>query len=206
MTPRLPTNTMLTRIVTTSLIAVLLLAGCPQHTVPVAELPQPRTEAERNFEAYWQASLAVLRSYHFRIDLQERRRGLIVSEPMVAKQFFEFWRSDAATNYDLIEGSLQEIYLVARVQVTRTGPDRPDYKLAVDVQRIRSNQIEARAPGAAGWRASFQRHRSTAGDRSHEEQGGSMVRLGGDDALADRLVVEIEGEAMMRMGRIASLR
>ena len=197
---------MLMRIVTVSIVLALLLAGCPQHTVPVAELPQPRTEAEWNFESYWQASLAVLRDYHFRIDLQERRRGLIVSQPMVAKQFFEFWRGDAATNYDLVEGSLQMVYLVARVQVTRVDPDRPDYKLTVDVQRIRSDEIERRAPGAAGWRASYQRHRDSAGNRPDEEQQGSMVRLGGDDALADQLLVEIEGEAMIRMGRVSAAR
>ena len=199
-------NTMLTRILTMGAIAALLLAGCPQHTVPVAVTPQPRTEAERNFESYWQASLAVLRARHFRIDLQDRRRGLIVTHPMVAKQFFEFWRDDAATNYDLIEGSLQTVYLVARVQVDRIDPNRPDYELAVDVQRIRSDQVERRDPGAAGWRSSYQRRRDSAGDRPEDDEVGSMVRLGGDDALADELLVEIEGEVMMRMGRVATIR
>jgi hypothetical protein len=197
---------MLMRVLTVSVVFVLLLAGCPQHTVPVAELPQPHTEAEWNFESYWQASLAVLRDYHCRSELQDRRRGLIVSQPMVAKQFFEFWRGDAATTYDLIEGSLQEVYLVARVQVTRVDPNHPDYELVVDVQRIRSDMIESRAPGAAGWRGSYQRSRGTGGDRPDEEQHGSMVRLGGDDALADQILVDIEGEAMIRMGRVSVAR
>ena len=192
-------TTMCMRVLTISVISAVLLTGCPLHTTPVAQMPQPATEAERNFEAYWQSSLDVLREYRFRIDFQDRRRGLIVTHPMVAKQFFEFWRRDAGTSYDLLEGSLQTVYLVASVQLTRAEPDKPDYELAVNVQRVRSDEIEPRAPGAAGWRASYQRQGGTGGDRPAEEQEGSMVRLGADEPLADQILVDIETEAILRM-------
>lgn len=190
----------------TILIGLLVcvgVAGCtPKHTKPIVQPPQPVTEAERQFEAYWEGALEVLRGnpYHFTVDLQDRRRGLIRTEPMVGKQFFEFWRSDAASDFDLIESTLQTVYIVANVKITRTQPDRPEYDLVVDVYRVRSDEIEARNPGSPGEYQSYKEHRGTGGDRTSEEQAGTKVLLGRDDALSDRLFVAIEGEAAYRRG------
>ena len=147
-------------IIAAMLLAILVGSGCPPtHTEPIIDM-RPKTEAARQFEARWQASLKVLRSYRFKIDRQDRRSGLIKSEPMMARYLFEFWRSDASSAYELLEGTMHTIYVIASVNVTRVHPDGDDYTLDVVVNRVRSNQVEAQdtgstlvfTGGARGWR------------------------------------------------------
>ena len=184
-------------------LAALAGGGCaPTYSTPIVDA-RPATEAERQFEARWQASLDVLRSYRFKIDYQDRRRGLIKTEPMIARHFFEFWRHDAATNYDVLEGTLQTVYVVASVQVSRIKPDGTDYKLDVVVNRIRSDQIEAQSIGAAGIQGSQYEALLTGGDRPYDPEKGSMVSLGTDENLAFELQFEIENEVPTQLARLS---
>jgi len=182
----------------------IAVTGCPpQHTSPIVEV-RPETEAERQFEAHWLAALKVLRKYRFKIDVQDRRRGLIVSEPMVAKHFFEFWRRDATSTYDLVEGSLQTVYLVAAVNITRADPNGSDYEVDVEVRRIRSDRIEPRSVGAAGTKSSSEAADSTGGNRPGEAERGSMVHLGEDETLALYLSAGIEDEAILQLASLSA--
>ena len=185
------------------LVALAVLAGCaPQYTTPVVDM-RPKTEAQLSFEAYWRASLEVLRKHNFKINLQDRRRGLITTEPLVAKQFFEFWRRDAATTYDLAEGSLQTVYIVATISLTRPDEAAPDYVLAVTVDRIRSDKIERRWAGPACSDKARSDAKKTGGDREYENRKGSMVGLGEDDALALQLRADIEHESAYQMAELS---
>ncbi|HDZ20511.1 hypothetical protein LCGC14_0162740 [marine sediment metagenome] len=181
------------------LAAAFVGCGPVLYTKPVLTT-EPVTEAQRHFEAHWQAGLEVLRRYQFKIDLQDRRRGLIRTEPMVARQFFEFWRRDATSAYDVAEASLQKVYLIANVQISRVGSDGTDYVSAVRIQRVRSDQIEARTTGTAGDQGSFGRASGTSGDREEEDEGGSMVLLGEDRELAERILLAIETKATAKLG------
>lgn len=181
------------------LAAAFVGCGPVLYTEPVVT-NEPATEAQRQFEARWQASLEVLRRYQFKIDLQDRRRGLVRTEPMVARQFFEFWRRDATSAYDVAEASLQTVFLIASVQVSRVRGDSEDYTSAVRIQRVRSDQIEARTTGTAGDQGSFGRAAATSGDREGEDKGGSMVLLGEDSELAERILAAIETRAMAQLG------
>jgi hypothetical protein len=186
----------------TSLALATLSAGCQMYDTPV--LPaQPMTEVERNFESYWRGSLDVLRGHDFEIDLQERRRGLILTEPLLSRHGLEFWRDDAATSYDVLEGTLQTVYVTAVVRVTRLSPESTDYKLAVEVYRIRSDEIEASNTGAAGQRSSFKKQaRAAVGLEDADDDAGGMVSLGRDEFLANKLLDEIELKAMDHMAAI----
>ena len=97
-------------------LALLLASGCARHTEPV--VPQAQlSPAEQNFEVLWQASLHTLQRYHFVIDRTDRRAGVIETFPMTAQQWFEFWRKDASSGADLLEGSLQGVTRQARVRI-----------------------------------------------------------------------------------------
>ncbi len=189
-------------IIAALLVATVVVGGCPPtYSTPVVDT-RPTTEAERQFEARWQASLDVLRSYRFKIDLQDRRRGLIKTEPMVARHFFEFWRRDAASAYDVVEGTLQTIYVIASVQVSRIKPDGSDYKLDVVVHRVRSDQIEAQSIGAAGIERSQYEAIGTGGNKLYDPAKGSMVLLGTDENLAFELQYEIENEVPTQLAKL----
>jgi hypothetical protein len=190
-----------------TIIATMLLAlwvgGCPPtNTKPIIDM-RPTTEAGRQFEARWQASLKVLRSYRFKIDLQDRRRGLIKTEPMMARYLFEFWRSDASSLYDVAEGTMHTVFVIASVNVTRIQPDGDDYTLDVVVHRVRSNKVEAQIVGSAGVQGGVYEVIDADGDKPYEPEGGSMVLLGTDETLARELQYEIQSELPSQLSKLS---
>ena len=132
-------------------ILVLLTAvgGCANYTQPRAA-PGPQTQAQRNFDAVWRGSIEVLRRYHFSLDRQDRRAGIITTHPMLARHWFEFWRSDAANAFDLAEGTLQT---VMRRAVVRVAPGKAEgtYQpiVVVEVTRPDRQGLEIVAAGEA---------------------------------------------------------
>lgn len=134
-------STSLMRTTITSVILAGLLTGvgaCVRHTEPLRPRG-PMTPAERNFDNLWQASQYVLKKYQFALDIQDRRTGLISTEPMLGKQFFEFWRHDSTTRRDTSESTLQTIYRTAFVTISRKAMDQQSYKPTVVVTIDRSN-------------------------------------------------------------------
>ena len=116
----------------------LLLAGCigkpanPAATQPttvidpaVAEpahwLKQPATAEVTNpdFKKLWDACEAVAHDYLFKIDLRDFRRGLLKTQPMVSKQWFELWRNDAGTAKDVLEDSTGALRRTIYFQFTK---------------------------------------------------------------------------------------
>ena len=121
------------------MLLAALAVGCVKHTHPVGPGVQ-LTDAERNFQALWQAGRRVLRKYNFTLDRQDRRAGVITTLPLTGKHFFEFWRTDAATNFDLAEGTIQTIYRVVRVTIRPAEANQGVYKPLVEVMIFRSNR------------------------------------------------------------------
>jgi hypothetical protein len=117
------------------------LVGCATHTEPVVDL-SAQTEAERNFETVWDASLDTLREWGWEIAFTDRRAGRIVTQPMTGKQVWEFWREDAATWSGAMESSLQTIYRQATVTV-RAVEDSEQFAVTAYVTETRSNRPHA---------------------------------------------------------------
>lgn len=123
-----------------SVLAALLSSCATKFTTPIVP-PEPLTPQQQNFETLWQGTLDVLRENYFTIDRQDRRAGLITTVPMTGKSWFEFWRHDAATSYDLAESSLQTIYRGVAVRIVATGPQAETFRAEVTVQVLRSDHI-----------------------------------------------------------------
>lgn len=131
----------LMRTTITSVILAGLLTGvgaCVRHTEPLRS-QESMTPAERNFDNLWQASQYVLKKYHFALDIQDRRTGLISTEPILGKQFFEFWRHDSTTRRDTGESTLQTIYRTVFVTISPKAMDQQSYKPTVVVAIDRSD-------------------------------------------------------------------
>jgi len=192
-----------------------LCAGCVNYSRPIAQ-EAPLTPAQRNFEAVWNASVAVLRDYRFTVAVQDRRDGMIATAPLVGKQWFEFWRKDAARLEDVLENSIQTIYKTATVTI-RPDPNDPDkYVAAVRVELARSDKggrvitdtSEAFSlflpTGTLGaWLTGFGR---TAEEEAEETVTGKAGRyrvnpatwrvpIGRDEALERRMAAEIAAAA-----------
>jgi len=119
------------------LAALVLAVGCTNYTEPVVE-GRNLTPAEKQFNAVWDASLDVLGESYFPIDRRDRREGIIQTEPIVGKSFFEFWRKDGATPAATAESSLHTIYRIATVRIRPVGDG--GYEPRVEVRTYRSNR------------------------------------------------------------------
>ncbi len=99
----------------TVLYTGLALTGCRAPLPP--EGPTELRLHVPDYEAFFDASLSVLRRYDFAPDYADRLRGVIVSEPVTSGQWFEPWRVDAPGGYQLLESSLHTVRRVVTVRI-----------------------------------------------------------------------------------------
>lgn len=145
--------------------AAVLSAGCANYTTPIVPAG-PTTPAERSFETLWGGAQKVLREHYFELDRHDRRTGTITTTPLLARQPLEFWRRDAATAYDVVEGALHSIYRVALVSIRQAGTDAYTVDVRVNVYRSnrRSRRLDLRRRTLRRW------HLGRPLDRDEQEE------------------------------------
>jgi hypothetical protein len=201
------------RLTLTILCGVLLgvwATGCVEHTQPVGPAPK-LTVAQENFEAVWQASIEVLRRHYFIIDRQDRRDGVITTQPLVGQHWTEFWRSDAATPKDLAESSLQTIYRTVKVKVQPTATGADTFRATVEVSVSRSDRPDLQVTSTSEAYSLFtlassdQRRRQkllmdhgTTPEGEVKERSHWNVPLGRDGNLESKLTADIQIEIAKR--------
>jgi hypothetical protein len=202
------------RIVCIAAAVSMGLAGCVYYTKPIA--PEPKlTGASRNFQAFWQATIDVLRKYNFELDRQDRRAGVITTQPLLGKHFFEVWRHDTVGARDLAESSLQSIYRTVTVSIRPTAPGAPTYKPVVQVQLHRSNReylgvvstTDAYDMFILPGRDELRERKILAGGRHRElavtkPKPPRRVKVGPQRTLADKLAADIRGAAAKRLAGV----
>jgi hypothetical protein len=197
-------------------LLLVILAGChvnyTQPAGPVAQL----TPEQQNFDAYWQASLEVLRKYNFETDpargaLRSRRDGKIVSMPLVGKHWFEFWRHDAATWYDYKESSVQTIYRTARVSIAPSAQGSGMFQAQATVNTSRSDRVTRNSqsvgdaynmfvvPGSSITDNNLMKNILPEDEIQRQEMRRGIVDLGQDDAFSARLTAEINDLAGLKI-------
>ena len=182
------------RTVVTSLALAGLLLGvgaCVRHTEPLPS-QEDMTPAERDFDNLWRASQYVLKKHHFTIDMRDRRAGLISTEPLLGKHFFEFWRHDSVTNRDTQESTLQTIYRIAVVTISRGPTEHGAYRPKVVVTIGRSNK------GKTGIASVTDAYRLQFG-KSTKRNPKWLTPLGRDEKLEEKLLYEIDDAAAKRI-------
>jgi hypothetical protein len=119
---------------------MLLAGGCmgrrpsnPAATQPVTSvdpalaekeywLTKPATaEVRGTFDPLWEACEETAHEFLFRIDRRDQRSGLLTTEPMITKQWWEFWRKDAGTFRDTQEATLASIRRTIFFQFKKEG-------------------------------------------------------------------------------------
>lgn len=123
-----------------ALLFVLLAAGCighrpsnPAATQPVTNvdpalaekeywLAQPTTAEVRGaFEPLWEACEDAAHEFLFKIDRRDQRSGLLTTQPMITKQWWEWWRKDAGRFRDTQEATLASIRRTIFFQFKKDG-------------------------------------------------------------------------------------
>jgi hypothetical protein len=124
------------RVVMASVVA--MAAGCVQYTTPMAPEAE-MTTSEKNFQVLWLAAQDVLREYHFVIDRHDRRAGILTTRPLTGQQFFEPWRKDAVTQWDLWDGSIKTLYRSVTIRIQAKDPQAQWYEPVVEVTVSKPN-------------------------------------------------------------------
>ena len=125
------TNRTITVAITILLAATLI--GCTEQRRDTQEVVA--VVEQFSFDDVWTACLASLEDRGLTVDRQDRRFGVIVSEPVVGKQFFEFWRSDAVTSDDTLTSSLHTIRRTVSIHVVSQGPRQFEVSVEAQAQR-----------------------------------------------------------------------
>jgi len=192
-----------------------LLGGCitrpqnPAATQPVTALdpmlaqpaywmdqPPIASASHADFQTLWNASEDVIRDDLMEIDRVDYRLGLLSSEPKVSPQFFELWRRDIGTNYDVAKSSLATIRRTAQFEFSRdenSGIVTVWPKVLVE----RQSQPERRITSVVQYRAALSPNPSERGSR--ERDAGLDVptkpywyAIGRDNELERKLAEAIE--------------
>jgi len=188
-------------------LSLCCLPGCKvQYTQPVVP-PRALSAAEEDFEALWQASRETLRKYHFKLDRQDRRHGIIDTEWMTGMHFFEFWRQDAARPADFAESTIQTIYRKAKVTLGPAEEDPKTYKAKVQVFLLRSDKptgsVTSTSEALSLFHSGRRRRPSTFLLESErpDVSAADYVELGQDRSLEAKLTADIAAAADRRRGR-----
>ena len=107
-------------------------------------LDQPATAqvSGRDLAVLWETCEAVAREYLFRIDRRDHRAGMLSTEPMISKQFFEPWRKDAGTINDVKEASVATIRRTIYFQFTHNADET--YTVVPKVVVERHSKVEGK--------------------------------------------------------------
>jgi hypothetical protein len=119
---------------------VLLLAGCASNdsspttrpalmSIPIEQStsdywfrqPNAASATSGDFDKLWEASADTVTFDQFEIEWQDRRHGMLETYPMISKQFFEVWRSDAGDANEVALNSLQTIRRTIRIDFSRNA-------------------------------------------------------------------------------------
>jgi hypothetical protein len=93
-----------------------------------------------DFYKLWNACKGEMYVRLFVVDREQFRDGLLSSEPLVSKQFFEFWRTDAVTVHDVAESSLASLRRTVHFEVTKQPDGSYDMVPKVLVERYQSTE------------------------------------------------------------------
>ncbi len=95
-----------------------------------------------DFQRLWDACEAEAHARFFLVDREEYRLGLLTTAPMISKQIFEPWRTDAVTPHDATESTLATIRRTVRFEIARR--DDGSYRMVPKVLVERYASAERR--------------------------------------------------------------
>ena len=198
---------------------LFLLAGCigspanPAATQPATKVDPQSAQASYwfgkpavtavqagDFETLWAAARRALRDRGFKADRLDYRQGVITSLPLVSKQAFEPWRSDATTAHDVAQSTLATVRRTVRFDIAK----RPDgsFELTPKVVVERYSFIEHRITAVTQYREVYQLtkeeayHRQDLRDNPTQEASPTpppdyWYAIGRDETLERRLADDV---------------
>lgn len=170
----------------------IILAGCAQKQQ--YETVEKICPAGLNKQQAFRITEDVLGEMHFSIAKSDADLGVIITRPLTAAQFFEFWRKDNVDSFSSAEANLHTIRRIAELNI-----DQQDTNLCircrVNTQRLRLPEREIRSRARA-YDLFSQSGSSRQVLKLNPEQQRNMtwVDLGDDSQLAALILKQIENK------------
>jgi hypothetical protein len=178
----------------------LLLTGCARQQQ--SETLKQICPAGLNKQQAFGIAEDVLGEMHFSIAKSDADLGVIITRPLTAAQFFEFWRKDNVDSFSSAEANLHTIRRIAELNI-----DQQDTNLCircrVNTQRLRLPEREI-SSRARAYNLFSQSGSSRQVLKLNPEQQRNMtwVDLGDDTQLAAVILRQIENKIdKMREGK-----
>ncbi|MDB5304441.1 MAG: hypothetical protein JWM97_1990 [Phycisphaerales bacterium] len=121
-----------------------------------------------SFDVLWDACERVARDCSFAIDRTDYRTGLLTTQPLVSRQFFEFWMHDIASLHEQTQSDLNTLRRVAHFQIRKL--DDGSYVCEPKVVIERYSMAERRITNVIQYRDAFSINHSVVEDRNEEGQ------------------------------------
>jgi len=106
-----------------------------------------------DFYQLWNICRSVAHDRFFQIDREDYREGLLTTQPLVSKQWWELWRRDVVTVHGIEESTLATIRRTIRFQLTEEPGGRFRVEPKVLVERFAS--AERRLTAITEYHAAF---------------------------------------------------
>jgi hypothetical protein len=141
-------------------------------TQPSYWLDQPAvaTVKASDFDKLWSAAERVARDRGFVIDREDYRDGLLTSQPLTSKQWFEVWRSDVQTPEDLADSSMATYRRTLSIEVEK----KPDGTYEASPYVLVERYVQSERPITS----SVYLSRAFSGRQRHRRQGSAEADRG----------------------------
>lgn len=158
--------------------------------------PASRQTTAAGFDALWDAAQEVSRDLLFKIDRQDRRAGVLTTDPLVSAQWFEPWRRELQSADNLADSSVATIRRTIRYEFQKQGEA---FVVVPKVLIERQAIAERRVSGALN-RLYFRRDRELGAYGTCETDAGVAIpdsywyAIGRDAGLEAYLVEQIDAQ------------
>jgi hypothetical protein len=164
--------------------------------------PATTTVTADDFDQLWAACGRAARDRGFRVEREDFRSGVMTTQPLVSKQWFELWRRDVVTLPDVAESSLHTLRRTIRfeIKVREDGA----YEAAPKVLVERYSVIEHRITSAVQYRDVFALTRVEALRQEYRQRNPLLEQegiptfywyaTGRDESLEKKLAESIAGK------------
>lgn len=212
-------GTMIRRAMASSIVGLLFVGGCvggrsdPAATRPATAVdpamadagywldrPATATVGHWRFQTLWDAAEDAARSRLFDIDRRDFRQGILTTEPLLSRQFWEIWRHDVVDGADLAESSLATERRTIRFEFARD--DEGSYTVSPKVLIERQSLAERRITSVSQYRDVL---RGSPNPTRLDDAGESIPNaywyaIGRDAALEASLADDVRGYLRRRSG------
>jgi hypothetical protein len=167
--------------------AIVFFAGCGQQAGEIDKVCPAGLTKEKAVSVCED----VLRDFNFTVAKADANEGVIISRPLRAGQFFEFWRKDNVGSSNATEANLHSIRRTVEMNINQAD-GQLCLSCKVRVQRLSLSEPVEKQIGIEYDRTAGRNIKTTALQLDLGNTSKQWLELGNDEKLASKILKKIE--------------